>query len=100
MSVRKSNGSGTVRMIIDLVAMKFGTGRYDIARALEKWGGVHEVSRLLSLKVRQRSRHEKVGKDKRSDHGHAEGEMKTPCISQDTQKWLTKLKQLDINWFE
>ncbi|KAL3574367.1 hypothetical protein D5086_024980 [Populus alba] len=27
-------------------------GRYDIARALEKWGGLHEVSRLLALKVR------------------------------------------------
>ncbi|ESW09733.1 hypothetical protein PHAVU_009G151900 [Phaseolus vulgaris] len=73
-------------------------GRYDIARALEKWGGLQEVSRLLSLKVRQRSRHENIGKDKRSDH--ADSEMKTPCISQDTQKWLTKLKQMDINWFE
>ncbi|CAH9109864.1 unnamed protein product [Cuscuta europaea] len=30
-------------------------GRYDIARALEKWGGLHEVSRLLSLKVRKKS---------------------------------------------
>ncbi|BAT79259.1 hypothetical protein LR48_Vigan04g141700 [Vigna angularis] len=73
-------------------------GRYDIARALEKWGGLHEVSRLLSLKVRQRNRHENLVKDTKSDH--ADGEMKTPCISQDTQKWLTKLKQLDINWFE
>lgn len=73
-------------------------GRYDIARALEKWGGLHEVSRLLSLKVRQRNRHEKLGKDTKSDD--ADGEMKTPCISQDTQKWLTKLKQWDINWFE
>ncbi|RDX60337.1 hypothetical protein CR513_61524 [Mucuna pruriens] len=73
-------------------------GRYDIARALEKWGGLHEVSRLLSLKVRQRSRHDNLGKDKRIDH--TESEMKTPCISQDTQKWLTKLKQMDINWFE
>ncbi|XP_060214802.1 uncharacterized protein LOC132641741 isoform X2 [Lycium barbarum] len=26
-------------------------GRYDIARALEKWGGLHEVSRLLTLKA-------------------------------------------------
>nr|KYP61888.1 hypothetical protein KK1_016400 [Cajanus cajan] len=73
-------------------------GRYDIARALEKWGGLHEVSRLLSLKVRKRSRQENLGKEKRSDH--IDSEMKTPCISQDTQKWLTKLKQMDINWFE
>ncbi|KAL5192309.1 Transport protein particle subunit [Glycine soja] len=43
-------------------------GRYDIARALEKWGGLHEVSRLLSLKVRQRSRQDNLAKDKRSDH--------------------------------
>uniref|UniRef100_A0A0D9W158 Coenzyme Q-binding protein COQ10 START domain-containing protein n=1 Tax=Leersia perrieri TaxID=77586 RepID=A0A0D9W158_9ORYZ len=28
-------------------------GRYDIARALEKWGGVQEVSRLLSLELRR-----------------------------------------------
>ncbi|KAL2347164.1 hypothetical protein Fmac_001164 [Flemingia macrophylla] len=73
-------------------------GRYDIARALEKWGGLHEVSRLLSLKVRQRSRQKNIGKDKRSDH--TDSEMKTPCISQDTQKWLTKLKQMDMNWLE
>ncbi|KAG9444031.1 hypothetical protein H6P81_015371 [Aristolochia fimbriata] len=31
-------------------------GRYDIARALEKWGGLHEASRLLSLKVRHPTR--------------------------------------------
>ncbi|KAH1255305.1 hypothetical protein GmHk_04G011504 [Glycine max] len=73
-------------------------GRYDIARALEKWGGLHEVSRLLSLKVRQRSRQDNLAKDKRSDH--TDSEMKTPCIPQDTQKWLTKLKQFDMNWFE
>nr|ATG70999.1 HCF145 [Hesperocyparis macrocarpa] len=27
-------------------------GRYDLARAFEKWGGLHEVSRLLKLKLR------------------------------------------------
>ncbi|TKY73776.1 hypothetical protein E2542_SST02532 [Spatholobus suberectus] len=74
-------------------------GRYDIARALEKWGGLHEVSRLLSLKVKQRSRQDNLAKDTRGDH-NTDSEMKTPCISQDTQKWLAKLKQLDINWFE
>ncbi|XP_061354675.1 uncharacterized protein LOC133299256 [Gastrolobium bilobum] len=81
-------------------------GRYDIARALEKWGGLHEVSRLLSLKVRQRSRQNTHSKDKRIDHiasPDVDGEIKTPskpCISQDAQKWLTKLQQLDIHWFE
>ncbi|KHN31201.1 Trafficking protein particle complex subunit 2 [Glycine soja] len=53
-------------------------GRYDIARALEKWGGLHEVSRLLSLKVRQRSRQDNLAKDKRSDH--TDSEMKTPLV--------------------
>lgn len=93
-----TNASGSVTIIFKLVAMEFPTGRYDIARALEKWGGLHEVSRLLSLKVRQRSRQDNLAKDKRSDH--TDSEMKTPCIPQDTQKWLTKLKHLDINWFE
>ncbi|XP_028770575.1 uncharacterized protein LOC114727950 [Neltuma alba] len=83
-------------------------GRYDIARALEKWGGLLEVSRLLSLKVRHRSRQDIVAKDKRTDHGessspHVYSENNTPskpCISQDTHKWLSKLKHMDINWVE
>lgn len=41
----------------------FPTGPFDIARALEKWGGLRQVSRLLSLKVRrQRSRQGKLAK--------------------------------------
>ncbi|RYQ94294.1 hypothetical protein Ahy_B08g089184 [Arachis hypogaea] len=86
-------------------------GQYDIARALEKWGGLHEVSRLLSVKVRQhRSRQDDslVEKGKRVDNAESppnvdDGDMQTPskpCIYQDTHKWLTKLRQLDINWFE
>ncbi|MED6210690.1 hypothetical protein PIB30_066514 [Stylosanthes scabra] len=84
-------------------------GRYDIARALEKWGGLHEVSQLLSLKVRQhRSRQDDtvVEKGKRVDNGEPlsvdDADFETPskpCIYQDTHKWLTKLRQLDINWF-
>ncbi|KAK8644541.1 hypothetical protein V6N13_123845 [Hibiscus sabdariffa] len=86
-------------------------GRYDIARALEKWGGLHEVSRLLSLKVRKKhlSRQGQTSaKGKLIDNMEAsrgiEGEEKTPIskphVSQNTQKWLTKLKDLDINWVE
>ncbi|KAK8631837.1 hypothetical protein V6N13_028614 [Hibiscus sabdariffa] len=86
-------------------------GRYDIARALEKWGGLHEVSRLLSLKVRKKhlSRQGQTSaKEKLIDNMEAssgiEGEEKTPIskphVSQNTQKWLTKLKDLDINWVE
>lgn len=85
----------------------FSTGRFDIARALEKWGGLHEVSRLLSLKARrQQSRQNNPSKDKKTDHivsPNVDSESKTPFrpyISQDTQKWLTELKQLDINWVE
>lgn len=82
------------------------TGRYDIARALEKWGGLHEVSRLLLLKVRHPNRQGNFAKDKKIDRvilTDVESQNKTPSkphISQDTQKWLTKLKQLDINWVE
>lgn len=93
--------------MLNLEHMDFPTGRFDIARALEKWGGLHEVSRLLSLKVRrQRSRQGNLSKDKKIDHTvspDVDTEIKTPCrsyISQDTQQWLTELKQLDINWVE
>lgn len=87
--------------------MEFPTGRYDIARALEKWGGLREVSRLLSLKVRQRSRQQDtLAKDHTIDHiaspDDVDSEINTPskpCIYQDTQKWIAKLKHLDINWF-
>ncbi|PKI31701.1 hypothetical protein CRG98_047911 [Punica granatum] len=81
-------------------------GRYDIARALEKWGGLHEVSRLLSLKVRHPNRQSGMARDRRIESvapKDAENEDKSPSrpyISQDTQKWLSQLKHLDINWVE
>ncbi|CAL5368816.1 unnamed protein product [Camellia sinensis] len=79
-------------------------GRYDIARALEKWGGLHEVSRLLSLKARHPNRQGNLSKDKKMDYvSSANGEGKVPSkpyVSQDTHKWLMKLKDLDINWVE
>ncbi|CAJ1937731.1 unnamed protein product [Sphenostylis stenocarpa] len=83
-------------------------GRFDIARALEKWGGLNQVSRLLSLKVRrQRSKQGSLDKDKKVEDDVAspdvDFEIKTPSratVSQDPQKWLTELKQLDINWVE
>ncbi|KAI3511338.1 hypothetical protein L1887_18489 [Cichorium endivia] len=68
-------------------------GRYDIARALEKWGGLHEVSRLLSLKVRHPNR-------MRNSVNDGEKTPSKPNVSQDTEKWLEKLKDLDINWVE
>ncbi|XP_022966190.1 uncharacterized protein LOC111465941 isoform X2 [Cucurbita maxima] len=81
-------------------------GRYDIARALEKWGGLHEVSRLLSLKVRHPNRQPSFAKDRKYDYlgvNDVDAESKTPSkpyISQDTEKWLAGLKYLDINWVE
>ncbi|KAF5189335.1 Start-like domain-containing protein [Thalictrum thalictroides] len=81
-------------------------GRYDVARALEKWGGLHEVSRLLSLKVRHPNRQPNPAREKKSDitppSGKERDESMTckPYISQDTEKWLTELKHLDINWIE
>ncbi|XP_052188806.1 uncharacterized protein LOC127799110 isoform X2 [Diospyros lotus] len=82
-------------------------GRYDIARALEKWGGLHEVSRLLSLKMRHPNRQGNLLRDKKTESIPAttdvngEGKMASkPYVSQDTQKWLTKLKDLDLNWVE
>lgn len=81
-------------------------GRYDIARALEKWGGLHEVSRLLSLKVRHPNRHGALAKEKKIEtlvSNSANGQEKIPTktyVSQDTQKWLLKLKDFNINWVE
>ncbi|KAJ4965516.1 hypothetical protein NE237_017365 [Protea cynaroides] len=81
-------------------------GRYDIARALEKWGGLHEVSRLLSLRLRHPNRQANRAKEKKVDvmvSTDTEGKDKVPYkpyVSQDTQKWLSRLKHLDINWME
>ena len=81
-------------------------GRYDIARALEKWGGLQEVSRLLSLELRyprRRSDAEQEGQNdlKASDEPNGQEKMSNkPLIAQDTHKWLMKLKDLDINWVE
>ncbi|XP_020260049.1 uncharacterized protein LOC109836542 isoform X2 [Asparagus officinalis] len=81
-------------------------GRYDIARALEKWGGLQEVSRLLSLELRHPRRKSAPEREKQRDvqvsdeHNSQEKMSNKPYVSQDTQKWLMKLKDLDINWVE
>ncbi|MCD7454779.1 hypothetical protein HAX54_026073 [Datura stramonium] len=79
-------------------------GRYDIARALEKWGGLHEVSRLLSLKVRQPSRQASLAKEKKvellANDVNCETTLSKPFVAQEAKKWLMKLKDLDINWVE
>uniref|UniRef100_A0A1D1XN49 Protein RED1 n=2 Tax=Anthurium amnicola TaxID=1678845 RepID=A0A1D1XN49_9ARAE len=80
-------------------------GRYDIARALEKWGGLQEVSRLLSLELRRHCRQSNSTAEKKFDTGAPEEadipeKGNEPSVSQDTHKWLMKLKDLDINWVE
>ncbi|KAK1300796.1 hypothetical protein QJS10_CPB13g01205 [Acorus calamus] len=86
-------------------------GRYDIARALEKWGGLHEVARLLSLELRHPTRQANPSREHKNENSalSSSGESslqdqdKThnkPIVSQDAQKWLMKLKDLDINWVE
>ncbi|XP_049402951.1 uncharacterized protein LOC125866686 isoform X2 [Solanum stenotomum] len=79
-------------------------GRYDIARALEKWGGLHEVSRLLSLKVRHPNRQASLAKEKKvellANDVNCETTSSKPFVAQDAKKWLMKLKDLDINWVE
>ncbi|XP_075084094.1 uncharacterized protein LOC107820383 [Nicotiana tabacum] len=79
-------------------------GRYDIARALEKWGGLHEVSRLLSLKVRHPNRQANLAKETKvevlANDVNCETTSSKPFVAQDAQKWLMKLKDLDINWVE
>ncbi|XP_042401820.1 uncharacterized protein LOC121991827 [Zingiber officinale] len=74
-------------------------GRYDIARALEKWGGLQEVSRLLSLELRYPRKRSAIQQDEQSDVAATKRPSK-PMIAQDTQKWVLKLKDLDINWVE
>lgn len=81
------------------------TGRFDIARALEKWGGLHEVSRLLSLTVRP-NRRATTGKNKKVDYVKSTdiaSETKIHSksfVSHDAHKWAMKLKDLDISWVE
>ncbi|KAK6128391.1 hypothetical protein DH2020_037867 [Rehmannia glutinosa] len=54
--------------VLELEPSSSIAGRYDIARALEKWGGLHEVSRLLSLKVRHPNRQATLAKEKKSEN--------------------------------
>ncbi|GER38092.1 cyclase/dehydrase family protein [Striga asiatica] len=82
-------------------------GRYDIARALEKWGGLHEVSRLLSLKVRHPNRQAALSKENNKPEYLISNNLNfkdkispQPHTSQDTHTWLMKLKDFDINWVE
>ncbi|RLN41713.1 uncharacterized protein C2845_PM01G25560 [Panicum miliaceum] len=82
-------------------------GRYDIARALEKWGGVQEVSRLLSLELRRPRRRADSDDERQSESQAVSGMTKKHGIKPDkanlsphAQKWLLKLKDLDVNWVE
>ncbi|KAJ1704578.1 hypothetical protein LUZ63_004357 [Rhynchospora breviuscula] len=72
-------------------------GRNDIARALEKWGGLQEVSRLLSLQSRRpRKRSNSDQEDDPIDLklGNING---SNIVANKTQKWLMKFQDLDID---
>ncbi|VAH97278.1 unnamed protein product [Triticum turgidum subsp. durum] len=83
-------------------------GRYDIARALEKWGGIQEVSRLLSLEPRRpRKQADPDGESQpespsaaAAEHHPSSSNADKASVPLDAQKWLLKLKDLDINWVE
>jgi hypothetical protein len=82
-------------------------GRYDIARALEKWGGIQEVSRLLALEPRRpRKRSADSDGEKQPESPPPTAAVKhpskldKPSSPLDAQKWLLKLKDLDVNWVE
>jgi hypothetical protein len=80
-------------------------GHYDIARALEKWGGVHEVSRLLSLELRRPRRRADSDDERQSETPSYMTEkyrVKSDKFNTlpDAQKWLLNLKNLDVNWVE
>lgn len=80
-------------------------GRYDVARALEKWGGVQEVSRLLSLELRRPRRRADSDDERQSESPCAvtnkhRSKPDKPNVPPDAQKWLLKLKDLDVNWVE
>ncbi|CAM0877825.1 unnamed protein product [Alopecurus aequalis] len=83
-------------------------GRYDIARALEKWGGIQEVSRLLSLEPRRPRKPAADSDSERQPESIAAAAAKHPASKAekpgtapvDAQKWLLKLKDLDVNWVE
>jgi len=91
----------------DFLFLLLLVGRYDIARALEKWGGVQEVSRLLSLELRRPRRRPDSDDERQSESQAGSGMTKKHGIkpdkanmSPDAQKWLLKLKDLDVNWVE
>uniref|UniRef100_A0A0A9GDR8 Uncharacterized protein n=1 Tax=Arundo donax TaxID=35708 RepID=A0A0A9GDR8_ARUDO len=80
-------------------------GRYDIARALEKWGGVQEVSRLLSLELRWPRRRADSDDERQSESPSGVTKKHVikpdkPNTPPDAHKWLLKLKDLDANWVE
>ncbi|KAG8373666.1 hypothetical protein BUALT_Bualt11G0048200 [Buddleja alternifolia] len=72
-------------------------GRYDIARALEKWGGLHEVSRLLSLKVRHPNRQPSLAKEKKNDYVYMYLIIPPILKTLDTKAFITQYFQSWLN---
>jgi len=75
----------------------WGAGRYDLARSLEKWGGLGEVARVLGLQVKKQQRIRTAKTDslpapllKNSDEN--ETDIKVPlktALPLKSTKWVT-----------
>lgn len=95
-------------LTVSILRLLWLAGRYDIARALEKWGGIQEVSRLLSLEPRRpRKQADPDGESQpespsaaAAEHHPSSSNADKASVPLDAQKWLLKLKDLDINWVE
>eukprot|EP01018_Ginkgo_biloba_P039405 Gb_13138 [translate_table: standard] len=80
-------------------------GRFDLARAFEKWGGLHEVSRLLRLKVRHPRPSNSIEEEKdmfksfKDFHFHDKMSYKSR-MPHNSNKWLIMIDELGTNWIE
>lgn len=79
-------------------------GRFDLARAFEKWGGLHEVSRLLMLRVRLPRQSDSIENDRDDFNSHCCTNLhalNTPPFrrhrAQNSNKCLIRVDELDPN---
>lgn len=74
-----------------------GAGRYDLARSLEKWGGLREVARVLGLQVKKRQKSCTAKTDvvpalAPKDSDESETDIKVPLktmLPLKSRKWVT-----------
>eukprot|EP00252_Welwitschia_mirabilis_P019054 TRINITY_DN4314_c0_g1_i1.p1 TRINITY_DN4314_c0_g1~~TRINITY_DN4314_c0_g1_i1.p1 ORF type:complete len:621 (+),score=132.21 TRINITY_DN4314_c0_g1_i1:222-1865(+) len=74
-------------------------GRFDLARAFEKWGGINEVARLLMLKVRhQRKAQDEDVEDTQQTSSSKGTSAETSHTNTSKDKWLVMPDELDPSW--